>query len=73
LGVALARPAVAGWFRHQHPQPIHGRIFQTLDDVRAAGRAFVARYNAKWLTEKNDHRSSADMRTVSQQALRRAA
>ena len=34
-------------------QAIHGRIFQTIDDVRDAVCAFIARYNAEWLIEKN--------------------
>jgi len=53
---------------------VHGRIFQTIDDVREAVRAFVARYNAEWLIEKNGHRSPADMRAAWQeQTFRRAA
>ena len=31
---------------------VYGRIFQTVDDVRDAVRAFAARYNAEWLIEK---------------------
>src|SRR5919199_6847568 len=51
-----------------------GRIFRTVDDVRDAVRAFVARYNAEWLIEKNGHRSPADMRAALQeQTFRRAA
>ena len=34
-------------------QVVHGRIYQTIDDVRDAVRSFVARYNAEWLIEKN--------------------
>jgi transposase InsO family protein len=61
-------------FRTLKEQAIHGRIFQTIDDVREAVRAFVARYNAEWLIEKNSHRSPADMRAVWQEeTLRRAA
>ena len=53
---------------------MHGRIFQTVDDVRDAVRAFVARYNAEWLLEKNGHRNPTDMRAAWQeQAFRRAA
>ena len=45
-----------------------------MDEVREAVRAFVARYNAEWLIEKNGHRSPADMRAVWQdETLRRAA
>jgi putative transposase len=61
-------------FRTLKEQAIHGRIFQTIDDVREAVRAFVARYNAEWLIEKNGHCSPADMRAVWQQeTFRRAA
>ena len=38
---------------------MHGRIFQTIDEVRDAVRAFAARYNAEWLIEKNGHLSPA--------------
>ena len=61
-------------FRTLKEQAIHGRVFQTIDDVRDAVRAFVARYNATWLIEKNGHRSPADMRVAWQQeTFRRAA
>ena len=61
-------------FRTLKEQAIHGRIFQTIDDVRDAVRAFVARYNAEWLIEKNGHRSPADMRAAWQEeTFRRAA
>jgi transposase InsO family protein len=33
-------------------QVIHGRIFRTLDELRAAVAAFVERYNAHWRVEK---------------------
>jgi putative transposase len=53
---------------------IRDRIFQTVDDVRDAVRAFVARYNAEWLIEKNGYRSPADMRaTWKQGTFRRVA
>jgi len=61
-------------FRTLKEQAIHGRIFQTIDDVRDAVRTFVGRYNAEWLIEKNGHRSPADMRTAWQEeTFRRAA
>jgi transposase InsO family protein len=61
-------------FRTLKEQAIHGRIFQTIDEVREAVRAFVARYNAEWLIEKNGHRSPFDMRTAWQEeTFRRAA
>ncbi|TVS00781.1 MAG: hypothetical protein EA406_00190 [Rhodospirillales bacterium] len=40
-------------FRTFKEQVVHGRIFQTIDEVRDAVRAFVARYNTEWLVEKN--------------------
>ena len=61
-------------FRTLKEQTIHGRIFQTIEDVRDAVRAFVARYNAEWLIEKNGHRSPADMRAAwNEEAFRHAA
>jgi putative transposase len=61
-------------FRTLKEQAIHGRIFRTIDDVRDAVRAFVARYNAEWLIEKNGHRSPDAMRAAWQeQTFRRAA
>jgi putative transposase len=61
-------------FRTLKEQAIHGRIFRTIDEVRDAVRAFVARYNAEWLIEKNGHRSPTDMRAAWQEeTFRRAA
>jgi transposase InsO family protein len=61
-------------FRTLKEQIVHGRIFQTIDEVRDAVRAFVARYNAEWLIEKNGHRSPNAMRAAQhEQTFRRAA
>ena len=61
-------------FRTLKEQIVHGRIFQTVDEVRDAVRAFVARYNAEWLIEKNGHRSPDAARAAwHEQTLRRAA
>jgi putative transposase len=61
-------------FRTFKEQVVHGRIFQTIDEVRDAVRTFAARYNTEWLIEKNGHRSPADMRAAWQeQTFRRAA
>ena len=61
-------------FRTLKEQIVYGRIFQTLDEVRDAVRAFVARYNAEWLIEKNGHRSPNDARAAwRDQPFRRAA
>ena len=61
-------------FRTLKEQIVHGRIFRTIEEVRDAVRAFVARYNAEWLIEKNGYRSPADMRAAWQEEIfRRAA
>jgi putative transposase len=61
-------------FRTLKEQVVHGRIFQTIDEVRDAVRTFVTRYNAEWLIEKNGHRSPDAMRAAwIEQTLRRAA
>jgi putative transposase len=61
-------------FRTLKEQAIHGRIFPTIEDVRDAVRAFVARYNAEWLLEKNGYRSPDQMRAAWQeQTFKRAA
>jgi transposase InsO family protein len=44
-------------FRTLKEQAVYGRVFQTIDEVREAVRAFAARYNAEWLIEKNGYRS----------------
>jgi putative transposase len=61
-------------FRTLKEQVVHGRIFQTIEEVRDAVRAFVARYNTEWLIEKNGHRSPDAMRAAwNEQTFRRAA
>ena len=40
-------------FRTFKEQVVYGHIFQTIEEVRDAVRAFVARYNTEWLVEKN--------------------
>jgi putative transposase len=61
-------------FRTLKEQVVHGRIFQTIEEVRDAVRTFVARYNAEWLIEKNGHRSPDATRAAwYEQTLRRAA
>jgi transposase InsO family protein len=47
-------------FRTLKEQIIHGRVFQTIDEVREAVRDFLARYNAAWLIEKNGYLSPLD-------------
>ena len=61
-------------FRTLKEQVVHGRIFQTIDEVRNAVRAFVARYNAEWLVEKNGYRRPDAARAAwNEEILRRAA
>ena len=50
------------FFRTFKEQVVHGRIYQTIDDVRAAVRKFFELYNAQWLIEKNGLRSPRQTR-----------
>jgi putative transposase len=61
------------FFRTLKEQIVHGRIYQTIDEVRDAVRNFVARYNTEWLIEKNGLRSPVDARYAWQQAIIKAA
>lgn len=60
-------------FRTLEEQIVHERIFQTIEEVREAVRAFVARYNAEWLIEKNGYRSPAHRRAAWQKETFRQA
>ena len=61
-------------FRTLKEQVVHGRIFQTIEEVRDAVRAFVARDNAEWLIEKNGHCSPDAARAAwYEETFRRAA
>jgi transposase InsO family protein len=61
-------------FRTLKEQIIHGRVFQTIDELRDAVRDFAARYNAEWLIEKNGYLSPLDARAAHLDTnLRRAA
>ena len=51
-------------FRTPKEQAVHGRAFQTVDEVRDATRTFAARCNAEWLIEKNGHRSPLNRRAA---------
>jgi len=44
-------------FRTLKEQAVHGRVFETIDDVRKAVRDFADKYNTEWLIEKNGYRS----------------
>ncbi len=74
----VAEPETNGvierFFRTLKEQAIHGRVFQTIDEVRDAVRDFAARYNAGWLIEKNGYLSPLDARAARlDTTLRRAA
>ena len=56
------------FFRTFKEQVVHGRIYQTIDDVRAAARQFCERYNTEWLIEKNGLRSPRHARLAWEQA-----
>lgn len=60
-------------FRTLKEQIIHGRVFQTIDELREAVRDFTARYNAAWLVEKNGYLSPNDARATWMDANRRRA
>ncbi len=60
-------------FQTLKEQAIHGRTFQTIDELRDAVRDFAARYNAEWLIEKNGDRSLLDARAARLDATARRA
>lgn len=43
-------------------QIVFGRIYQDIEEVRSAVRAYVERYNQHWLLKKNGYRSPAETR-----------
>lgn len=51
-------------FRTLKEQVVHGRIFETIDEVREAVRRFAEQYNAEWLIDKNGYLSPHDKRTA---------
>jgi putative transposase len=56
-------PSVAERFiRTLKEQVVFGRIFQDIEEVRAAVRTYFDRYNQHWLLEKNGYRSPAETR-----------
>jgi transposase InsO family protein len=74
IGEPETNGVVERLFRTLKEQIVHGRIYQTIDEVRDAVRAFVARYNAEWLIEKNGYLSPYAARAAwNQEAFRRAA
>jgi len=74
VGEPQTNGVIERFFRTLKEQAIHGRVFQTIDELRDAIRAFAALYNAEWLIEKNGLRSPLDARAEwLDQTLRRAA
>ena len=59
------------WNRTLKEQTIHGRVFQTLEDVRAAVAEFVKRYNQTWRLEKLAYQTPIEARE--EYELRQAA
>ena len=53
IGQPETNGVVERFFRTLKEQIVHGRVHETIEDVREAVRAFIARYNAEWLVEKN--------------------
>ncbi len=64
----VAEPETNGvaerFIRTLKEQAIYGRTFRTAAEVRAAVAAFIARYNAEWLVEKNGFRSPFQARAA---------
>ena len=50
------------FFRTLKEQIIHGRIYRTVAELRAAVEAFVELYNERWLPEKNGFMSPSATR-----------
>lgn len=73
----VAEPETNGvaerFFRTFKEQVVYGRIYQTIDDVRAAVSEFFERYNALWLIEKNGLRSPRQTRIAWDQARMKQA
>ena len=53
---------VERWNRTLKEQAIYGRVFQNLDDVRAAVAEFVERYNQSWRLEKLGYQTPIEAR-----------
>jgi transposase InsO family protein len=62
VGQPQTNGVVERFFRTLKEQVVHGRTFESVEDLREAVRAFVARYNAEWLIGKNGHLSPHAMR-----------
>ena len=73
VGEPETNGVIERFFRTLKEQIVHGRIYQTIDDVRHAVQTFVTRYNADWLIEKNGLRSPNDARIAWDRAAMKAA
>lgn len=73
VGEPETNGVIERFFRTFKEQLIHGRIYQTIDDVRDAVRSFVAQYNAEWLIEKIGYTSPTQARNAWNQAAFRSA
>ena len=73
VGEPETNGVIERFFRTLKEQIVHGRIYHTIDDVRAAIGSFIARYNAEWLIEKNGLRSPCAARATWNQALMKVA
>jgi putative transposase len=73
VGEPETNGVIERFFRTLKEQIVHGRIYQTIDEVRDAVRDFVARYNAEWLIEKNGLRSPSSARDAWHKAVMKAA
>ena len=73
VGEPETNGVIERFFRTLKEQIVHGRIYQTIDEVCGVVRDFIARYNAEWLIEKNGLRSPSDARAAWYQAVIKAA
>jgi transposase InsO family protein len=62
VGEPATNGVVERFFRTLKEQVVHGRVFETIEDVREAVRACIARSNAAWPVEKNGTLSPATLR-----------
>jgi transposase InsO family protein len=61
-GRPQANGGVERFFRSLVDQVVHGRVLETLDDLRDAVRAVMARHNAAWPVDDNGHLSPQGLR-----------